>query len=223
MACLLGTVLLPLGPAWADRPLVSETADVIPERSCQVEAALARARAARLPAGRGGDVLFSCSLDAGTQAALGYTRDSVEGLTAEAARMAGKSTLVAPEGGQFGLGIAYGLSAAKAPGEGWRFDDFSLLGVVTKELALGLLGHANLGFSRSRIARQSTTVWSLGLETTADLTLAADVFGDDRSKPWVSAGVGYSFGAGFSANLAYAVQFDQPRLKQISIGAKLVF
>ncbi len=40
-ACLMAAT----AAAWADAPLVSETADVIPDRACQVEVAAARAPA----------------------------------------------------------------------------------------------------------------------------------------------------------------------------------
>jgi hypothetical protein len=210
-------------PAHADRPLVSETADAIEAGSCQVEAALARARAAGGPSLRSLGAIFSCGLKGGHQWALAYGRDSGGGEKSQSLGLGGKSNLLPVEAGRTGLGVAYSLAALKTPGSGYRFEDSTVLGVLTRELGAGLLGHANLGWTRSRSARQSSTLWSLGVETTGDVFYAADVFGDDRNRPSLSAGAGYSFAPGFSGNVAYALQFDKPRSKQLSLGLKVVF
>jgi hypothetical protein len=128
-----------------------------------------------------------------------------------------------PQDGRTGWGVAYSVGAVKAPGLKVEIDEIRIIGLASRELSPGLLGHANLGWSHSRIDKLSTTQWSLGVETTADLNVAADIFGDDRGRPSFSAGVGYVFGGGFSANLSYALQFDNPRVKAVGIGAKLVF
>ena len=95
--------------------------------------------------------------------------------------------------------------------------------MATRELAGSWLLHANLGVGHERESRQNSTLWSLGVESTDALALAADVFGDDRSRPWVSGGVGYSWGGGFSASVRLAQQFEQPRLRNVTLGLKLVF
>ncbi len=217
----LPLLLLAALPALADRPLVSETADVIGRDSCQVEAGAARTSASGLQSARSGDALFSCGLPANSQAGLGYTRATSAGASIDAVRLVGKTTLLAPEPGRTGWGLAYGVGAEKSVS--WRIESLGVLAVATRELASGLLGHANLGWSRSRADQQSTTTWSLGLETTSDLTLAADVFGDDRNPATFSAGLGYAFGGGFSANLSYALLLDSPRARQVTLGAKFAF
>lgn len=221
----LGAVALVLlaAPARADRPLVSETADAIEAGACQVEAALARARASGSPSLSSLGAIFSCGLKGGHQWALSYGRDSGGGDKAQSLGLGGKTNLVPVEAGKTGFGVAYSLGALKTAGTGYRFEDTTVLAVATRELASGLLGHANLGWTRSRSARQSTTLWSLGVETTGDVFYAADVFGDDRNKPSLSAGAGFNFSPGFSGNVAYALQFDKPRVRQISLGVKVVF
>jgi hypothetical protein len=64
-----------------------------------------------------------------------------------------------------------------------RVEELRVVGLVSGELVSGVLGHANLGWSYSRSAKKSTTQWWLGVETTSDLSVAADVFGDDRGRP----------------------------------------
>lgn len=223
-ATLSAAALLMLaGRAHADRPLVSETADAIERGQCQLEAGFARASVKDLPSLKGQDWYFSCGLGHDSQAGVGYARASVAGFKAEQLRVVGKTSLVPPESGRTGWGISYALAADRDSTQSWRSGDYFVLGLMTQELAKGLLGHVNLGTSYSRADRQNSTVWSLGIETTSDFTLAADIFGDDRGKPSVSAGMGYLFGRGFSANLSYALLLETPRVRTVTLGAKYVF
>lgn len=207
--------------ARADAPLVSETADVIPDKACQVELAAGRARASGQAAVTGQDVLGSCGVHGKHQFALGYTRERSEGQTAHAVRAFVKTNFVAPEAGSNGYGLRYGFDANRAPGGNWRHEGVEVLGALTREVAPALLLHVNLGHAWSRSARQGTTLWSLGVETAADTTVAADLFGDDRSRPWASAGVGTKLGRGISVNASVAVQFESPRVTQWTLGAKI--
>jgi len=209
--------------AWADRPLVSETADVIERGACQVEAAAATSRASGSPNARELGAVFTCGMAFDTQPALAYGRSRAGDVREEVLLLGAKTTLRAPDGARPGFGVAYSVGATKEPALSWRREELNVVGLISMEIAKGLLGHANLGWSRSRSARQSTTTWSLGVETVGDFTVAADAFGDDRGRPSVSAGVGYAFGKGLSANLALATLFETTRVHQWSIGAKLVF
>ncbi len=210
-------------PARADRPLVSETADVIERGACQVEAAGANSRASGSPNVRDLGAVFTCGMAFDTQPALAYGRIRAADVKQETLLLGAKTTLRAPEAGRAGFGVAYSIGAVKEPTLSWRREDLNVVGLVTLEVAQSLLGHANLGWTRSRSARQSTTTWSLGVETVGDFTMAADVFGDDRGRPSVSAGVGYAFGKALSVNAALATLFEATRVHQISVGAKLVF
>jgi len=209
--------------ARADAPLVSETADVIGAGACQVEMALSQARTRGQGPLHGYDVLSSCGFRGHSQAAFGFSRDRGEGALQRSARMFGKTTLVAPEPGRTGWGLRYGLGADQLPDDSWHQEGLELLGLVTREIAPGLLLHLNLGHLHERAAGVGKTVWALGVETAADTTVAADVFGDDRSKPWFSAGIGRRFGHGLSLNASAALQFQQPRVRQLTVGAKIEF
>ncbi len=224
IAIVAATVAVMGAPsALADRPLASETADAIAAGTCQVESALLGKRARGAPTVRGWDNLFSCGLAHDTQAAIGYARERGAGETVQSVLLAGKTSLLVPQAERTGWGLAYAVGALRAPGQGLRADGVRVTGLATRELASGLLGHANLGWSYSRIGNASRTLWSLGIETTADFTVAADLFGDDRGRPTVSAGFGYTLLVGFSVNLSYALQFESPRVKSLGVGAKLVF
>lgn len=210
-------------PAWADRPLVSETADVIGAGDCQVEAWAARARASGLATARGETAFASCGVGGQHQFGLLAEQLRVAGERERAYTLFGKTTLVAPEKGKLGFGLAYSLGFDKPAGQGLRRESAMVLGVLTQELGGGTIVHVNLGWTHSRSASQSTTVWSLGVEHGEAFTVAADLFGDDRSRPWASAGVGYNVSDSLSLNATYALQFDKPRVRVAALGLKLKF
>lgn len=204
-------------------PRVSETADALAPRDCELEAAASRESISGLGTVRGTEAMLGCGVGGNTQLGLGWARATLQGVHAHGLGLLGKTTLVAPEAQRTGWAVAYSMLAVKAPGAAYRLDDLGVGAVATRALASGWLGHANLGWSHNRSSKQNSAVWSLGVESTADLMVAADVFGDDRSKPWLSAGVGYTLGGGVSASVSYALQFDRPRVRAFTLGAKLAF
>ncbi len=211
------------GPALAGAPLATETADSLAPGQCELEAAASHARSSGLPTLRSSTAILGCGVGAASQAALIHTQTRFDGSREQALRLAGKTTLAAPETGRAGWGLAYAVETVKAPGSGWRSETLAIVGLYTRELSPGLLVHANLGHARSRSARQGSTLWSVGIERIDTVILAADVFGDDRNRPGVSAGVGLGVGRGFSLNATLAWQFEQPRVRGLTLGAKLEF
>lgn len=212
---------LAIAPAHADRPLVSETADVIGAGQCQIEAGLMHARTSGTPSLRALDVFGSCGVAGHTQLgiALGSIRQA--GATGLGLSLVGKHTLKMPEDGAIGYGVASALGMERAPGDSWRHGSTRLIGVATKALTKGLLGHANLGWQRSQADRLNSTLWSLGVESDSGLRWAADVFGDDRSRPWASAGLLFPLTDKLSASISYAQQFERPRVRQWTLGLKV--
>jgi hypothetical protein len=222
----LGLALAAAMPARADRPLLTETADVIDRGSCQVEAV---AGSARFGGGSGvktdlWDAAFTCGIGYSTQPFVGYSHARSASSKVEGLVVGGKTTVIAPQGSRPGLGVGYGVFGSKEPGSGWETGGGYADALATMALAKGVLAHANLGVTRDRIAKRNTTVWSLGLEREGNLTLAADLFGDDRSEVTsASVGAGYRFGERFSVNAVYTTDLDKPRLRIFSVGVKLEF
>lgn len=215
--------LLVAAPAWADRPLLSETADVIGAGDCQFEAWTARTRQPGSASETATTGFVSCGVAGIHQFGLaGWTARS-DGQSARGFTLTGKTTLRMPEKGQTGFGVAYTLGFDKQPGASLRAESATINGVITQPLDGGLLLHGNLGWAYSKSAKASTTFWSVGIESGDAFSWAADVFGDDRGKPGVSAGVGWAFSESVSANVAYAMQFESPRVKQLSVGIKIRF
>ena len=188
---------------------------------CQVETGLVRTSSRGSPSATGLDVFGSCGFRGHSQfgVALGWSRQAGE--NTPGLGLVGKTTLKMPQDGAIGYGIAYGLDTDKAPGRGWRVAAARLFGVATTELTEGLLGHLNLGWERNQADRLNSTLGSIGVETDSGLRWAADIFGDDRARPWVSAGLLFPLADKISANLSYAQQFERPRVRQWTLGFKV--
>ena len=209
--------------AFADHPLVSETADALASGTCQVELSRAQEKARAQPTLGSSDVQFSCGAGAHSQFAIGLNSSRVDGLRTENYRAVGKTTLLAPEGGATGFGVRYSLGWATGQTQSTELESATVLAVATKEIKNGVLVHANLGFTRDRLQAKSTGLWSLGVETTDALSFAADIFGAERSKPSVSVGMGWRALKDVFVSAAYGVQTANEKAKTLSIGLKLMF
>ena len=222
----LGSALVALTAppaAWAARPLVSDTADSLAQGDCELETAVASLRVRDEPSTGSVDALVACGIGKGTQLSGAYNRARSGGLTGQVVTLGGKTNLIEAQDGRIGWAIAYGASLDKAPGHGWKHGSTRLFGVATKALRDGLLGHLNLGWLRTESDRLNSTTWSLGVEGDGPVRWAADVFGDDRSRAWVSAGLVWPLAEKLTANLAYAQQFERPRVRQWTLGFKFDF
>lgn len=215
--------LLVCHAAWAARPLVSETADSLAKSDCEWETAVASARISGAPTVRVFDTLVACGVGGGTQFSGGFTRASADGVSAQSMALTGKTNFVELKDGRTGWGLAYGVSFDKLPGTGWRHGGTRLLGVATRALGEHLTGHANLGWSRDEADKSSSTNWSLGLEGEGPVRWTADLFGDDRGKPWVSAGVLFPLSDKFNVNMAVAQGGESPRTRLWTLAFKLDF
>lgn len=215
--------LLACNASWSARPLVSDTADSLAKRECEWETAVASARISGAPNVRVFDTLVACGVGGGTQFSAGFTRATGGGNSAQAMALAGKTNFVEPKDGRTGWGLAYGVAFDKLPGTGWRHGGTRLLGVATRTLGDHLTGHANLGWVRDEADKSSSATWSLGLEGNGPARWTADVFGDDRGKPWVSAGVLWPLTEKFNINLAVAQSSDAPRTRLWTLAFKLDF
>jgi hypothetical protein len=215
-ACLMATTA-------GAGPRVTETADALPAGDCELEAGVARDRASGAPqrARHGTRVRLRRGRQHADQRQLGARIQRRR--PRQRLRAAGQDHLRDARSGPHRLGPGLWHRRARNGGASLRWQEATVSLVATRELAGSWLLHANLGVSHERESRQNSTLWSVGVESTDTLALAADVFGDDRSRPWISGGVGYSWGGGFSASVRLAQQFEQPRLRSVTLGLKLVF
>jgi hypothetical protein len=212
-------------PSHANRPLTTDTADTIPHHRCQFEPFIGSIRSSGASTIRTTVLQLNCGVRADTQLGVAYSRASASGESAASFAAAGKTNLVELKDDQTGIAVAYGLSAAKDSGSPWAHEGSWVYAIATRTLREGLLGHANLGWSRSQSARQSSTTWALALEWSAapKLTVSAETYGDDRSKPWLGAGLWSPLTEQFSVNVSYGVQASNPRVRQLTAGFNFEF
>jgi hypothetical protein len=213
------------GAAHAGRPLATEDADVLERGNCEWEGFAARLTTSGTPAVNGATMQVGCGFGWNSQAALGYSRERSDGASTSAWGVSGKTAIVERAEGRTGLTLAWGLGTQREPGGSMKHETSFLALVATREWADGWLTHANLGWVRSESASASATTWNLAIEKPVGngVDLMAEVYGDDRERPWLGAGVRWSVSERFSLNGSWSVQNQSPRPKLWTLGFKLAF
>jgi hypothetical protein len=213
------------GAAQANRPLNTDTADVIQQGRCQFEPYVANTRSSGTPSLRSSILQLNCGVPHDTQLGVAYGRSSSAGRSDEAVSVAGKTNLVELKAGQTGIALAYGLGAAKDDSSGWKHEASWAYLIATRSLREDLLAHANLGGSRSQSARRDSTTWALALEWAAapQFDLSAEAYGDDRTKPWLATGMHWVIKDNFSVNASFGMQAEHPRVRQLTAGFNFEF
>jgi hypothetical protein len=215
---------LRLGPAQANRPLVTDTADTVSEGRCQFEPYAGRDRSGG-SSERFGVLQLNCGVTAGMQLGASAARDASGDDVAHTLAASGKTNLVALEAGRTGIALGYGASAERRRGRGWSGEGAFVYAIASREAAEGWLLHANLGSSYSRSARQASTTWALATEYAAAraIVLSAELYGDDRTRAWAGVGALWQIHPRFSVNASYAEQNTSPRTRQWTAGFLIEF
>jgi hypothetical protein len=211
--------------SWANRPLTTDTADVIAAGSNQLEVYASRVTASGLPSENGFTAQLSHGFGHQTQLSFALSHARASGESASGLLVGGKTWLIELGDSSPGVSVGYGLTASKAPGDSWQHDTSYLTLIGTQPLGKGLLLHGNLGYARSQVARQNSTTWAVGAEWSASesVNLIAETFGDDRGKPAWSVGALWQLMPRFSLNTSYGVTRETPRIKQWTLGFQLDF
>jgi hypothetical protein len=211
--------------AWANRPLTTDTADVIAAGSNQLEVYASRVTASGLPSENGFTTQLSHGFGHRTQVGVALSHARAGGESASGLQLGGKTWLIELGDTSPGVSVGYGLTGVKAPGQSWEHDTSYLTLIGTQPLGKGLLLHANLGFARSQLARQNSTTWAIGAEwsATESVNLIAEAFGDDRGKPTASLGALWQLMPRFSVNTSYGVTRETPRVRQWTLGFQVDF
>ena len=226
--CLAVACTHAAAPAQAAAPLAADDAAVLAARACEAELYSARLG---LP-GRNREHTFStqlgCGLGHNTQASVAWSRsryaDAQNQGRRESLTLAGKTQMYrAPQGAA--LSLAAGSVMGRVAGEALHFDSGYITAVATAALGRGVTGHANLGWVHSRADSASTTSWNLALETVwrPGLDVAAEWYGDDRSRPWLGVGLRWSLTDQLMLGASYAVQADRRHPSSLSLGAAWAF
>lgn len=223
---LLAAALLALsGGAHAGRPLATEDADYLDRGKCEAEGFYAHLKPSGFDAAKGWTLQGACGIGANTQVALAYSRARSGDETAQGLLLGGKTGIITRSGDGLGLTLAWGLTGVKTSGSSFEHELTYLNLVATRELAASWTAHANLGWVRSESADTNSTTWNLAIEKALGNGLEAmgELYGDDRSKPWVGGGLRWAASNQLSLNASVAVQNDSPKLRLWTVGFKYSF
>lgn len=221
----LGLMALALaGTAHAARPLSTEDSDALTRGDCEWESVATQARATGVDSARGWSTQLGCGVGAGTQLAAAYGQLRQGDDKTRTLALSGKTQLRAREDDSTGVTLAYCLAGSRPQGEAFRTDS-SLLNLVLTRASGTVTWHANLGWQRDRAAHQNSATWALAVETSVaeGWDLGVETFGDDRARPWVNSGLRWAASDKLSLNASYGVQWDEPRVKLLTVGVKLAF
>lgn len=223
-AACLGVALLLPAAAFAARPLVTDDAGVLDPRACELEAVVGRQREETSTNTAAGQL--GCGVGANSQLTLAFTRSrETEEPATRAVGLSSKTALGwFPDGpAQWALSMSLGREHA-LEGEQAELTATVVL-IATVKATDRFTWHANLGWINRRPARVNTTSWNLAGEYAVAplLDLTAEVYGDDRSRPWLAAGARLNLGPAWSLNASYGAQPTEPHARQLSLGAKLAF
>ncbi|MBE0619697.1 MAG: hypothetical protein IH605_03820 [Burkholderiales bacterium] len=213
-------------PVWAGRPLATEDAGVLGQGECEIESYAGRVRSNDSDRLTTRWAQFGCGIGHDSQLAFGAGADRADGETTTVAALTGKTFLRKLTDDQTGLVLAYTLHGAKNPGNSFRHDATEIKAVVSIPRN-GWLLHANLGSQYSQTAKVYSTIWGLAVErpgAVGPVDLMAEVFGDDRTAPWVQVGARWTVvPERFYLDTSWGVQTDSARTKQITVGLKFAF
>ena len=223
----LAALLVPASAAWAGQPLATEDAAVLSRSDCEFESSLRRQTERGAASSSGAAVKLGCGIGWRSQVALGLDAERSGGRTDQGLKLGGKTALNEAAAGQPAFTLAWELAAARPAGGSLALEDTSALAVTTLTLRPALQLHANLGWSRSRSQRRSSTLWAVAVEQAASdrLDLMAEVYASDRDPaPWMAAGLRWALVPDkLSIDASAGLQASSARARRITLGVKAGF
>jgi len=208
--------------AQAGRPLQAEDAAVMDPRACEIEGAHGDWRL-------GGDgqrqtsLQLGCGIGWGSEVALNAIRPRELALNGKALL----ASATRPDG-DAQLTLAWSLSHRHVE-TAWRRSSAGAILVASLPLTRDLTLHANLGHQRDEMLGRRSTTWALavehgGLGEGGRWQPMAEVFGDDRGKPWANAALRVvAVPDRVFVDASYGRQFAGARARLKTLGFKLAF
>ena len=224
-AALFGTAI-GAAPAWAGRPLATEDAGVLERNECELESYAGRVRAETPPTVKTAWAQLGCGVGFSTQLAVGAGIERSDGDRSTKAALLGKTAIRELTDDQAGLTIAYAVFGARDPSDRMRHEASEVKAVASAPFA-GWVVHANLGANYSRADRDYAAVWGVALErpgAIGPVDLMAEVFGDNKTGPWLQVGARWTVvPKRVYVDASWGVQAVGAHPQQVTIGAKAVF
>ena len=231
-------LLLPL-PVLAGRPLVTDDAGLTEAKACQLEAWIQRTDAVHELW-----VLPACNLFGNFEIAAGGTRFRMDdGDWQSAYLLQGKTLLKHLAPNSYGIGLAFGGLIANRSTKGPEIssglladasasetasDNFYAYVPVSLSLHKGaVVAHFNLGWNWERGSNAHSITWGMAAVTdpTARWSMFAELYGDDRTNPYVHTGASYELIANrVQLDITFGRQLaDAPDTAFYSLGLNLYF
>jgi len=217
--------------ALAGRPLQTEDAGVLEPRSCEVEGATLRTRAAGVTA-RDSTLALACGFGLSSQAGIAISRSQASGERARAAELFGKTRLRQGQGDEtpaLTLAWALGMSRTDGAAEGWQQANRELNLVYSAPAGPGSV-HLNLGHARDQASRLRSTTWGAAYEHEGvdaggvKWQPMAELFGDDREGAWWNLALRATVVPDrVFVDLSYGRQFTRERATLVTAGLKFTF
>jgi hypothetical protein len=216
--------LLVTDAAWAGRPLLTEDAGVLAERTCEFEAFLARPQSSNVTF-RSGQV--SCGTSFHTQLAIAVGGDNSSSTTLLA--LAGKTALTELTADSAGLALAYAAVWQNHPLDHFRHQAMEAKAVLTLPAGHYLL-HANAGWIGNQgpqAEHADRLTWNLALERPNAIhavDLMMELVGDNHNAPWLQFAARWAMVPGrVFLDGSWGIQGNAQKDKQLSLGAKISF
>ena len=191
--------------AYAGRPLTTEDAATLEDKACQVEAWI----------DRGSDftsawAVPACNFGWGIEWQAGFARrkDEAAPTSYDESYFQAKKVLVAPTEGGWGYGLVVGVSRFLHRPSHRGYDDPYVIVPVTWTPDAPTAIHLNIGWTRDRDQKIDSTLWGIAGERniTERVTLVGEVFGDDRTRPFMRVGTRINAMKGLDFDLTYVTR-----------------
>lgn len=218
--------------ALAARPLQTDDAGVIERGGCEVEAVALR-HAADGERATENSLQLGCGVGWQSQLALGWATTRSEGARESGLSVSGKTGLWRagddPDGEAAALALSWEFLEARMPTGSWRHVGTGLNLLASVPLPDDVTLHANLGHARNELTRQQSTPWGVGLEHAGwgeglHWAPMAELFGDDRERPWWNLGGRLTTVPGkVFIDASYGRQFASHRPRLMTLGVKAAF
>ncbi len=177
-------------PSLAARPLATEDASVLDEKRCQLEAWIDRGRAETQ-----GWFVPACNFGGNIEWQAGFARADADGASRfSEAYVQAKTAWGSLEDDGFAFGAVAGVTRRPSAesARGWENPYFIV--PVSWKLGDATFIHVNAGWSRDRAERRDSATWGVAVERVlpAGTTLLGEIYGADREKPFLRAGLRFA-------------------------------
>jgi hypothetical protein len=184
LACLAFSQL-----AHAARPMITDDARIVDDKSCQIET--------WLKANSGSNeywALPSCNFTGNLEIAAGgaVTRQGGAGETTDLL-LQGKTLFKTLDPNGWAWGLVAGAASHPDISKKMLGDVYAYVPVTFSFRDDTVLLHANLGWMKDKLANSSATTWGIGgeVEVTPTTWLIGESYGDDQGRPYYQLGLRY--------------------------------